>query len=104
MTIPTFATIALYAAVGQWNQWYDTMYYTNKDSLQTLASVLMRIIRENLGTEMASDMMSDLENNSFNPEGVKFATMVVSVTPILCIYPFLQRYFVKGVMIGSIKG
>lgn len=104
VTIPTFATIALYAAVGQWNQWYDTMYYTNKDSLQTLASVLMRIIRENLGTEMASDMMSDLENNSFNPEGVKFATMVVSVTPILCIYPFLQRYFVKGVMIGSIKG
>ncbi|MBQ7063404.1 MAG: carbohydrate ABC transporter permease [Firmicutes bacterium] len=104
VTIPTFATIALYAAVGQWNQWFDTMYYTKKDSLQTLAAVLMRIIRENLGTDMASDMMSDLENNSYNPEGVKFATMIVSVTPILCIYPFLQKYFVKGIMIGSIKG
>ncbi len=104
VTIPTFATIALYAAVGQWNAWYDTMYYTSSDKLQTLASVLMRIVRENLGADMASDMMSDLENNSYNPDGVKFATMVVAVTPILAIYPFLQKYFVKGIMIGSIKG
>lgn len=104
VTVPTFATIALYAAVGQWNEWYDTMYYTNNENLQTLASVLMRIVRENLGADM-EDMLSDaVDNNAYNPDGVKFATMVVAVMPILFVYPFLQKYFVKGIMIGSIKG
>ena len=51
------------------------------------------------------DMLSDaVDNNAYNPDGVKFATMVVAVTPILFVYPFLQKYFVKGIMIGSIKG
>ena len=104
VSVPTLATVALYAAVGQWNAWYDTMFYTNKSSLQTLSSVLMRIVRENNLGEMTSELTSDMENRSYNPEGVKMATMVVSVLPIIFIYPFLQRYFVKGIMVGSIKG
>ena len=104
VSVPTLATVALYAAVGQWNAWYDTMFYTNKNSLQTLSSVLMRIVRENNLGEMTSELTSDMENRSYNPEGVKMATMVVSVLPIIFIYPFLQRYFVKGIMVGSIKG
>ena len=104
VSVPPLATVALYAAVGQWNAWYDTMFYTNKSSLQTLSSVLMRIVRENNLGEMTSELTSDMENRSYNPEGVKMATMVVSVLPIIFIYPFLQRYFVKGIMVGSIKG
>lgn len=104
VSLPTMATVALYAAVGQWNAWYDTMFYTNKKSLQTLSSVLMRIVRENNLGDMNSELTSDMENRSFNPEGIKMATMVVSVLPIIFIYPFLQKYFVKGIMVGSIKG
>ena len=103
VTLPTIATVALYAAVSQWNAWHDTLYYTNSNSLRTLSSVLMRIVRENNVSEYA-DLTSDMENRSFNPEGVKMATMIVSTLPILFVYPFLQRYFVKGIMIGSIKG
>ena len=102
--MPTIATVALYAAVGQWNAWYDTLFYTNKNSLQTLSAVLMRIVRENNLGDMTSELTSDMENRSFNPEGIKMATMVVSVLPIIFIYPFLQKYFVKGIMVGSIKG
>ena len=104
VSLPTMATVALYAAVGQWNAWYDTMFYTNKKSLQTLSSVLMRIVRENNLGDMNSELTSDMENRSFTPEGIKMATMVVSVLPIIFIYPFLQKYFVKGIMVGSIKG
>lgn len=104
VSVPTIATVALYAAVGQWNAWYDTLFYTNKNSLQTLSAVLMRIVRENNLGDMTSELTSDMENRSFNPEGIKMATMVVSVLPIIFIYPFLQKYFVKGIMVGSIKG
>jgi putative aldouronate transport system permease protein len=97
------ATSALYAAVNQWNSWYDTAYYTNGKALNTLSWILMRTVKEQAFADMAQDMKA-VENNSYNPEGVKMATMVIAAVPIIMIYPFLQRYFVKGLMVGSIKG
>ena len=104
VTVPTIATVSLYAAVGQWNAWYDTMFYTSAKSLRTISSVLMRIVRENSLQDLSSDFARDPENRAYNPEGVKMATMIVATLPIIFIYPFLQKYFVKGIMIGSIKG
>ena len=101
--LPALATIALYAAVNQWNSWYDTAYYTNGKALNTLSWILMRTVKEQAFADMAQDMKA-VENNSYNPEGVKMATMVIAAVPIIMIYPFLQRYFVKGLMVGSIKG
>lgn len=103
ISLPALATIALYAAVSQWNSWYDTAYFTNNDDLITLSWILMRTVKNQAFADMANDM-SALDNRSFNPEGVKMATMVVAAVPIIMIYPFLQRYFVKGLMVGSIKG
>ena len=103
ISLPALATIALYAAVSQWNAWYDTAYFTNGNKLTTLSWILMRTVKEQSFADMANDMNS-LKNNSYNPEGVKMATMVVAAVPIIMIYPFLQRFFVKGLMIGSIKG
>lgn len=103
ISLPALATIALYAAVSQWNSWYDTAYFTNSDSLTTLSWILMRTIKNQAFADMANDMQA-FDNRAYNPEGVKMATMVVAAVPIIMIYPFLQRYFVKGLMVGSIKG
>lgn len=103
ISLPALATITLYAAVSQWNSWYDTAYYTNSDNLTTLSWILMRTIKEQAFADMANDMNA-IDSQAYNPEGVKMATMVVAAVPIIMIYPFLQRYFVKGLMIGSIKG
>lgn len=103
VSLPALATIALYAAVSQWNSWYDTAYYTSGNDLITLSWILMRTVKEQQFAEMAVEIRAAKENN-YNPEAVKMATMVVASVPIIMIYPFLQRYFVKGLMVGSIKG
>ena len=103
ISLPALATIALYAAVSQWNSWYDTAYFTNNEKLTTLSWILMRTIKNQAFADMANDMVA-FDNRAYNPEGVKMATMVVAAVPIIMIYPFLQRYFVKGLMVGSIKG
>lgn len=103
VSLPALATIALYAAVSQWNAWYDTAYFTNDDKLTTLSWILMRTVKEQSFADMANDM-NNIKNSGYNPEGVKMATMVVAAVPIVMIYPFLQRFFVKGLMVGSIKG
>ncbi len=103
ISLPALATIALYAAVSQWNAWYDTAFYTTGNKLITLSWILMRTVKEQAYADMANDMKA-WENSGYNPEGVKMATMVIAAVPIVMIYPFLQRFFVKGLMIGSIKG
>ena len=104
VSIPVIATIALFAGVMQWNAWFDTMYFTTSSKLQTLSAVLMRIVRENVMPEILDQLNKEAERQRVNPEGVKFATMFVAIVPITLIYPFLRRYFIKGIMLGSIKG
>ena len=103
VSLPALATIALYAAVSQWNSWYDTAYYTSGNKLITLSWILMRTVKEQQFAEMAMEIKAAKENN-YNPEAIKMATMVVASVPIIMIYPMLQKYFVKGLMVGSVKG
>ena len=107
ISMPMIAAIALFAGVAQWNSWFDTLYFTRSESLETLQAVLLRIIKQSsLGSfvqEMAA-LQEETVANYLNPEGVQFATMLVTVIPIVMVYPFLQRYFIKGILIGSIKG
>lgn len=99
---PAIATIALYAAVSQWNAWYDTAYYTTGKDLTTLSWLLLRMTKEqSLSGSLGSSTI--IKSASYNPEGLKMAAMVVTSLPIVLVYPFLQKYFVKGITIGSLK-
>ena len=99
---PVVAVIALYYMVAIWNNYFTALIYITKKSLQPLQMVLREILIQNdtaaiAGTEQADAAQAYAEN-------VKYATIVVSTVPILCIYPFIQKYFVKGVTIGAVKG
>lgn len=103
ISYPAMATVALYAAVWQWNAWYDTAYYTTDRSLVTLSWLLLRMTKEqSLSGSLGSSEV--VRNSSYNPESIKMAAMILAAVPVLMVYPFLQKYFVKGVTIGSLKG
>ena len=103
---PILATVALWIAVGNWNAWFDVLLYITDEKMFTLQIVLRRIILT--GTQQMLDMgnvsESALENMESSPEGLKAAAIFVATIPILCVYPFIQRYFVQGIMVGSLKG
>ncbi|WP_379127414.1 carbohydrate ABC transporter permease [Paenibacillus sp. sgz500958] len=105
LTKPALATIALFLAVGQWNAWFDTFLYNgSKDSLTTLQFELMKVIQstttnaDNFRGRNMTEVMAQI-----SPESVKMAITIVVTVPILIVYPFLQRYFVKGMTLGSVK-
>jgi putative aldouronate transport system permease protein len=100
------ATIALFFAVGQWNSWLDSVYYVQKASLRPLAYLMMDVInRSALMTTVSQGASYNMGASAITTTttSLQMAAMVIAVFPILAVYPFLQRYFVKGVMIGSIK-
>ena len=100
------ATIALYNAVSQWNAWMDTAYYTTSESLKTMSMKMMEIINlASISVEKGDIMTAGAISSALRatPRSLQAASVVLAVTPILCVYPFLQKYFVKGVMIGSVK-
>ncbi|MCL2058694.1 MAG: carbohydrate ABC transporter permease [Oscillospiraceae bacterium] len=102
LSIPVIAVIALYYGVGYWNSWYPALVFIRDRSLYPMQMILREILIANQTTS-AADAMQMVEE-AYNRELVKYCTIVVSTVPILVCYPFLQRYFVKGVMIGAIKG
>ena len=103
---PILATVALWLAVGHWNAWFDVLLYMTKDSMFTLQIVLRRIIISGTQQMLDLNITSELLQSQvqYSPEGVKAAAIFVATLPILCVYPFIQKYFVKGIMIGSLKG
>lgn len=101
------ATIALFTGVAQWNSWYDVYIYTNSPKLKTMTLILIEMINKNLAVQILTargyaSFASDA--NTVSPNSLRIATMLISIVPIMCVYPFLQKYFVKGILIGSIKG
>ena len=104
---PILATVALWLAVGHWNSWFDVLIYIQNDPNKfTLQIVLRRIIltgsKEILDTSAAANA-AEMES-VVSSEGLKAACIYVTTLPILCAYPFVQKFFVKGIMIGSLKG
>jgi putative aldouronate transport system permease protein len=103
---PMLATIALFAAVGQWNAWFDTyLYNASSPHLTTLQFELMKILQStSTGNEQAMRSMNPEQMaNRVSPDSVKMAITIVTITPILLVYPFAQKYFVKGMILGSVK-
>jgi len=101
LSMPIIAVLILFYAVGHWNQYFNALLYLPDLSLQPLQMYLVRLLVENeqLMAEGGEDTMEMAMQNI----KTKYATIIVVVTPILCVYPFLQKYFVQGVMIGAIK-
>ena len=103
---PILATVALWLVVGHWNSWFDVLIYISDDTKFTLQIVLRRIIitgsKEILDTSAAASA-AEMES-VVSSEGLKAACIFVTTLPILCAYPFVQKFFVKGIMIGSLKG
>lgn len=99
-TLPTLAVIALFYAVGHWNAYFGALIYLSDRDLFPLQLVLREILVANESSSMMTGMA---DNRASLSATIRYATIIVSTVPILLLYPFLQRYFVKGVMIGGIK-
>lgn len=98
----TCAVIFLYYIVGHWNTWFNAMLFINDRKLFPLQLVLREILIQNDTSTMVQGV--GVQDASLSGESVKYAIIVASTLPILCIYPFVQKYFTKGVMIGAVKG
>lgn len=103
----SIATIAMFYAVGHWNSWFNALVYL-KDSEKYPMQLILRdiVIQSQMSRELAEQGSTEAYEliNTVSVEGIKYATLFFSIIPMLIIYPFVQKYFVKGVMIGSLKG
>ncbi|BCS82249.1 carbohydrate ABC transporter permease [Anaerocellum diazotrophicum] len=102
LTMPTIAVMILFYAVGHWNSFFNAILYLRKRELYPLQLVLREILIMS-DTMYMQTGVSDAEDRLALTRLIKYAAIVVSTVPILCLYPFLQKYFVKGVLIGAIK-
>lgn len=93
LILPSVSVVALYYAVAHWNSWFNSMLFIKDRKKYPLQLILREIL-----------ILSDTDEDFTMSETIQFATIVVATIPILCVYPFIQRYFVKGVMVGAVKG
>lgn len=101
---PIVSTIALFQAVNQWNSWVDNFYLNPSENLMTLQLLLLNFL-----TEMSSASNAALANMAkreitVTPTSIRMSITVIAVIPIFCVYPFMQKQFIKGIMIGAVKG
>lgn len=99
---PTLAVITLYYGVNHWNSWFHASLYINKNELLPIQNILRAILIAN--NDMLNQGATSMDSMNNYAETIKYAVIVISTVPVLCIYPFLQKYFTKGVMIGAVKG
>ena len=102
LSTASIATITLFYAVFHWNMWFDSMLYMNRKDWWTMQYTLRMLIDSANVTDVAT--VGSAMDNIPPAETVRMATIVVATLPILCVYPFLQKYFVKGMLVGSVKG
>ncbi|WP_127585545.1 carbohydrate ABC transporter permease [Paenibacillus koleovorans] len=99
---PAMATMGIYYAVYHWNAYTNALYYLNDRNMYPLQLKLRELIaKDDINLDPTGSLYSEMI--SMSPEGIKMATVIVATVPILLIYPFLQKYFIKGMLIGSIK-
>ncbi|MEA5013383.1 MAG: carbohydrate ABC transporter permease [Candidatus Limiplasma sp.] len=104
ISLPLMVTILLFSAVGQWNAWFDSAFYVTNKQLRTMGYLLMETINQANVPSNAVAAAQAAASAKVDPLAVRVTAMMISVIPILAIYPFLQKYFVTGLTIGSVKG
>ena len=98
LSLPMLATVGLFFAVGNWNSWYNGMLFNSSQNLKTLQQVLQDIVVN------TSSTVPNPNPTKINTESIKMAAIFFTILPMMLFYPFLQRYFVKGIVVGAIKG
>jgi putative aldouronate transport system permease protein len=108
---PVLATISLFIGVAHWNDWFAGAYYVSDKNLIPVQTLLQQMLTEAEALSNSMQRAAQQGGQTINvnpagstPESLRMALLVITVFPILCVYPFLQKYFVKGVMLGSVKG
>ncbi|EPY08148.1 binding-protein-dependent transport systems inner membrane component [Paenibacillus alvei TS-15] len=110
LSAPIIAVMALFYGVGHWNSYFGALIYLNEESKYPLQMILRQILvlqemsAETTGAAVSSSVAAALNNKAEIASLVKYSVIIVSTLPVIVVYPFLQRYFVQGVMIGSVKG
>lgn len=103
ISVPVVAVVALYSAVASWNEWYVGQAFVTRSELWPLQTVMLQVLKsQEMKFAGLSSSIVD-KQSKITPEAVRMAMIVVCVVPILCVYPFLQRYFIHGIMIGAVK-
>ena len=103
MSLPAIATIGLFYAVGFWDNYMSGLLYITKPELKPLQQYLYEIVTESINVDKEMSMDAQ-ENAALNTDAIRSATIMLACVPIMCVYPFLQKYFVKGMRVGSVKG
>ncbi len=101
LSIPTIAVMALFYGVGHWNSWFNAMLYIETRNKYPLQLILREILLLNSMESMMGD--TSASDKFIMGESIKYATILVATIPVLFVYPFIQKYFVKGIMIGAVK-
>ncbi len=110
LSMPIIATVALWTMVLHWNSWFDALIYITSPKIKVLQILLRRVLLESnfsysgLGADVQAIQRQEELVRRYTPETIKASILMVSTLPILCTYPFMQRYFVKGIILGSLKG
>ncbi len=102
---PVLATIALFSGVGQWNDYFSgLMFMTNRVEMEPIQTYLYRMVAQVQSSQVAGSISaSNITASDTTSTSIKLAAMVITTLPICCVYPFLQKYFVKGMMVGAVK-
>ncbi|WP_026341984.1 carbohydrate ABC transporter permease [Paenibacillus fonticola] len=103
---PVLATVGLFAAIYHWNAWYDSYIYTYKPELKTLQAVLVKILNQYQTGDMltqAQQLANEAKKIPVTSESIRMAVTMVATLPIILMYPFLQKYFLKGMLLGAVK-
>lgn len=101
LSMPIIAVIGLFSAVGFWNDYFTPMIFLQNPKFQPLQLYMMQIVINN-SPQLLGETARSMQRTSLGPQ-LKYAIIIISILPIICVYPFLQKYFIKGVMIGGMK-
>lgn len=107
VSVPIIATIALFVAINHWNSFFDSYLYTSKQSLKTLQAVMMNILNQYQTanyTDTAGAAANAARRQATSSDSIRMTATIVSTIPIIMVYPFVQKYFVSGIMMGAVKG
>lgn len=104
LSLPVMAVMVLFYAVGHWNSYFQALIYLQDQDKFPLQLILRQILIQGQADDMIKATSESFLAQKLSVEGLKYAVLIVANLPMLMLYPFLQRYFVKGVMIGSLKG
>lgn len=104
LSMPIIATIGLFYAVGHWNAWFDASIYINDTNKLPVQVFMRNVILSMSSKEIDGAVLNEVAGVRPTAETLKSAVIIITTLPILCVYPFIQKYFVKGIMVGSIKG